>query len=558
MRMRDTFLTAGYHVAEILKATKAGSMSEFIFVESRADQLERGLLETSEESNPMQPERDEPRTPGELVDLVRIFLLHRILPLSRLVQILGAEDVELMLRLRMIQAIEGEGCAIVPPERSVAAVAADSMCCGAFFACSNVAVWPVEEDLLICTDFEQTYSGLGLEPVMYISEDSLALVCGASRVKANSVLDLCCGSGIQGIVALRHYAERATFVDLNPRALRFTRLNLAFNGLAHRADGFHLGSLYNALPLGVGPFDAIVANPPFVPNPLGIASGAGAMFGDGGDTGERVLASIVQGAPRYIAPGGRLSTVSMAPNVEGLPARVEGWYQAGAAEVAPSAATQGFEAFVFRGPPTEADRYQPTSTPAETQRYQATLRRMGITTLSECLIVLAADEGPESPGPRASIAGQPRPDLWSDHMFLRLVVQRALAKDLDQPAFAAPQSAVYNAPSAAQPAASPAYSPPPTPAPPKPQRAAPAAASPPKPQRAPAAPAAPPVPPAPPTPPTPAPKQAPPDRSREGWLPGFQPGFFPAHCSGCAAPEWEPTAEELGRIAAKKQLASAK
>merc|ERR1712190_605938 len=101
---------------------------------------------------------------------------------------------------------------------------------------------------------------------MNISEDSLALAWGAPRTKADRVLDVCCGSGIQGITALRYYANRATFADLNPRALKFTRLNLAFNGMADRVDGLYQGDLYSALPPGSGPYNAIVSNVPFVPN----------------------------------------------------------------------------------------------------------------------------------------------------------------------------------------------------------------------------------------------------------------------------------------------------
>merc|ERR1712014_264946 len=116
---------------------------------------------------------------------------------------------------------------------------------------------------------------------MFLSEDSTALLWAAPRTPAAHVLDLCCGSGVQGIVALRYYANDAVFVDLNPRAFAFTKFNLLLNGFDQRAR-IYLGSLYEAVPAGLGPFDAIVANPPFVPNPRGIATGARAMFGNGG------------------------------------------------------------------------------------------------------------------------------------------------------------------------------------------------------------------------------------------------------------------------------------
>lgn len=494
--MRNIFLRNSYHTDVVLKATKASSMSEFIF-ESRAEKLESGLLESVEEPNPMKPEVETMKLPTDLVDLIRIFLLHRVLPLARVCQLFGPDCCQLLLRLGVITALEGESCRLVPAEQAVAAVAQSSFSCGAYYVTSNVAIWPLEEDLLLATDYEQTFSSEDLEPVMYLSEDSLALVCGAPRDKVNTVLDACCGSGVQGLVALRYYAERATFVDINPRAVRFVPFNLAMNGVASKADGIHLGNLYSALPPGSGSFDAMVANPPFVPNPKGIASGAGALFGNGGDTGESVLAAIVQGAPAMIRPGGRLSIVTMAPNVEELPVRMEEWYRQGARGSA-------CEGLVFRGSPTPAGRYLPTSSPAETTRYQGALQAMGVQTLSEVVAVLVV--GLQDPnGPNVALAGEPRNDLWGDQMYLRLVVQKSVSTE------------------------------------PLPQGQAPA------PVAASVRPVAPPATPAPdPAQPEPSPEEGKP--AREGNLPGFQPGFFPAYCQG-PSPAWAAIGEELEEFA---------
>lgn len=525
--MRRVFLANDYHTGMVLEATKARSMSEFIFVDSRADQLEQGLLDNIEETNPMKPEVPGPKVPVDLVDLIRVFLLHRMLPLARICQLFGPDCTQLLLSLQVITAIEGNACRVVPPDEAIAAVAASSFSCGAFFAVSNVAIWPLEEDLLIATDFEQTFSSDALEPVMYLSEDSLALVYGAPREPVHSVLDVCCGSGVQGIVALRYYADRATFVDLNPRAPGFVQFNLALNGLSHKVDGIYNGNLYTALPESAPrSYDAILANPPFVPNPKGIASGAGAMFGNGGDTGEQVFSAIVKGAAKLLGPGGRLSVVAMTPNVEGLPGRMEGWFCSEAGSAA------NFEALVFRGPPTPASRYLPTSSSVETTRYQAALKGLGITTLSEVVAVLSVGD-PQTDGPMASasLAGDARADLWSDQSFLRLVVQKCVAPppttedevgqqldDVDQSQYeemsdaAYPPLPVQDTSEADQAAATLA--------------AAVAAAS----AKADGRPAS--------------------ENAREGNLPGFQPGFFPAYCSGPSA-AWVPTARELEGLASR-------
>lgn len=465
-------------------------------------------------------ENSGPKIPVDLVDLVRIFLLHRVLPLARLCQLFGPECTKLLLRLRAISAIAGNECRLVEPEEACTAVDANSFSCGAFFAMSNVAIWPVEEDLLVATDFEKTFSDSTLEPVMYISEDSLALLAAAPREAVDSLLDLCCGSGVQGIVALRYYASSASFVDLNPHSPRFVRFNLALNCLAHKAEGVFEGNLYDALPPRERPYDAIVANPPFVPNPQGIASGAGAMFGNGGDTGEKVLQGILQGASQHLSPTGRLSFVAMSPNVQELPRRISEWCDVN---------TTGL---VFSGTPTPAERYQPTSSGVETSRYQAALANMGITSLSEVVGVMVMG-GTEK---KVSIAGEARPELWADHSFLRMVVQKSGDASSASSSESRPQATESVAP--------------PVPPPKKntePKRSMPAPVTPDPavdPYAAAANAAA-----AVSAASTAASQGEPQKQAREGNLPGFQPGFFPGYCQG-PAPAWEPTAKELEKLMA--------
>ena len=51
---------------------------------------------------------------------------------------------------------------------------------------------------------------------------------------AGRVLDLCAGCGVQGLTAMQRGAERATLVEVNPRAARFARFNAVLNGMADR------------------------------------------------------------------------------------------------------------------------------------------------------------------------------------------------------------------------------------------------------------------------------------------------------------------------------------
>ena len=106
-----------------------------------------------------------------------------------------------------------------------------------------------DDNLYIMTDwsmesiFQQTDTA-----VMSIGYDSLELVALQLRTQSNQhskqcILDLCCGSGIQGIVyASTHIngCEEVLFVDLNPRAVQFTKANLALNQLISSSSTTYL------------------------------------------------------------------------------------------------------------------------------------------------------------------------------------------------------------------------------------------------------------------------------------------------------------------------------
>eukprot|EP00438_Fugacium_kawagutii_P007158 Skav231633 [mRNA] locus=scaffold1135:126015:128528:+ [translate_table: standard] len=180
----------------------------------------------------------------ELKDLLRLFLLRRPLPLQRVLDLLGRSVTTLLLQLQALFALTN-GHELMSKEGLTSMEAPDAV---EIF--SAFAWWPVE-DLLIATDYGDTQHAAGqFEPVMYLSLDSYALIHAAPRTRAESMLDICCGSGVQGLVALRHYAEKAkccaTFFDVNPRAIGFSRFNAAMNGFQERCcfvegSAFELG-----------------------------------------------------------------------------------------------------------------------------------------------------------------------------------------------------------------------------------------------------------------------------------------------------------------------------
>ena len=69
-------------------------------------------------------------------------------------------------------------------------------------------------------------------------------------------------------------ALKATFLDVNPRAITFSRFNATVNGLQQRCQ-FLESSVVDAQLEPFYQVEVILANPPFVPNPDGTASAAG-------------------------------------------------------------------------------------------------------------------------------------------------------------------------------------------------------------------------------------------------------------------------------------------
>ncbi|CAK8998022.1 unnamed protein product [Durusdinium trenchii] len=393
----------GYTAANLPQA--AGVPSVLHLVSNRADALEATLKEKA----------DMP-----LKELIRLFLLRRVLPLEQSIELLGAVVISTLLRLRALCCLESD-FHLVNPEDAVKVIEELEGKTGekrGFKIFSAVAWWPVE-DLLIATDYGDTQHAAGeFEPVMYLSLDSYALISACPRDAVENVLDMCCGSGVQGLVALRHYARQATFLDVNPRALAFSRFNAALNGL-HERCSFVEGSVHEDFlrHMGAKKFEVILANPPFVPNPDGTASAAGPLYSGGGHDGEEVHKISLQKGLTLLAAGGRFCSVAEVPNPESFPERVKEWvYQAGQ----PTGSIQ-----IFTGKTIAAEEYWKAATQErsalEWNRYLSGLRRLGVSRVAEALVFLLQDGSP------LSVDVITRSALWQDSEYLQTHVAHCMA-----------------------------------------------------------------------------------------------------------------------------------
>ena len=80
------------------------------------------------------------------------------------------------------------------------------------------------------------------------------------------ILDLCTGSGCIACALAREFpASRAVAVDISASALQVCRANVAQNRLTSRVLSMQADALASP-PLGIGTFDIILSNPPYIPS----------------------------------------------------------------------------------------------------------------------------------------------------------------------------------------------------------------------------------------------------------------------------------------------------
>jgi SAM-dependent methyltransferase len=122
-------------------------------------------------------------------------------------------------------------------------------------------------------------------------------------------VDVGCGSGAGGVVVARHAScAELVLTDINAAALQMARINADAAGLQNVVTA--RSDLFEDI---VGEFDLIVANPPYLNDPLQRTYRHG-----GGELGSRLSIRIAQAAQDRLSPGGTLLLYTGSPIVDGV------------------------------------------------------------------------------------------------------------------------------------------------------------------------------------------------------------------------------------------------
>ena len=236
-------------------------------------------------------ERRLPDTP--VATVVRLFFLQ--LPVSR-------SDAVRALGERGVQALTATGLAAVGEEVD-----------------PRVRILPIG-NVLLASD---GYSRDGDDPPDYVATytpTARVLDSLTPRPKVERALDVGTGSGVHALLAARH-ARHVTATDVNPRALAYTQLNAALNGLANIEC--RQGSLFD--PVDGETFDLITCNAPYVVSPERRWA-----YRDSGFHEDEVSARVVKAAGEHLAEGGFASLLVswLAEDEDSPDERVLAWVEA--------------------------------------------------------------------------------------------------------------------------------------------------------------------------------------------------------------------------------------
>ena len=166
----------------------------------------------------------------KLADLALFFIFGRPLPRMRVEDLLGIDLTDSLSKPTL-------GLIVPADETSLISFTA--------LLAPSVGVGGISQLLLFADHFSTSgiiSAHMGIEPVMYVGPDTAALASLLAPEyhaveKCSSVLDLCSGSGAQGLTAGLSGASRVRLIEQSHRAAAFARANAALNGFAGGGGG---------------------------------------------------------------------------------------------------------------------------------------------------------------------------------------------------------------------------------------------------------------------------------------------------------------------------------
>ncbi len=165
----------------------------------------------------------------------------------------------------------------------------------------------VNDLYIVCDDL--THGG---DAVMGAGQTTSDLCQAAHPTRPiDRLLDLGCGAGTAALL-FAGWAATSVGVDVNPRAILFSRLNATLNGIEQVE--FREGDLFG--PVEDDVFDLIVSQPPFVARPPSVAP---STFLHGGLRGDELPVRVLGELPRRLRPRGRAVVLVEWPLVDDRP-----------------------------------------------------------------------------------------------------------------------------------------------------------------------------------------------------------------------------------------------
>lgn len=156
---------------------------------------------------------------------------------------------------------------------------------------SSIRIQPHEEFYFVV---DPPFSRGKPDDVLGIGPSGKKLSSLTIRREVQSALDIGCGCGLQALLTSRH-AEKVVAIDINRRAVEFTKFNAALNGVTNL--DVRLGDLFQ--PVANERFDLIVCNPPFVISPE-----ESVLYRDSGLPVNGIVRKVLTELPQHLAEDG--------------------------------------------------------------------------------------------------------------------------------------------------------------------------------------------------------------------------------------------------------------